>query len=241
MAGYTRPVPPSGQKPKSQPLQFKRGSAKAFRNTNPVLLDGQPAVEIDTFKMKIGDGKTKYNKLPYIGYHVGKDGQDGKSAYQIWQDAGYKGDIDDFLAFCTGPAGKSTYEIWLSLGNEGTLVDFINSIQGAKGYSAYDIWISEGNEGTISDFLNSLIGKSAYEVWLSLGYEGSEQDYIDSLKGDSAYQVWLDAGNSGTEHDFIKAITGKSAFEVWKDEVGEPEATEAEYIAYMQTASWGSF
>lgn len=226
-------------KPKSKPLQFKRAKSNAFRNANIILLEGQPAVEIDTFKLKIGDGKTRYNNLPYIGYHC--DVKDGKSAYQIWRDAGYNGTIDDFLNFCVGPAGKSTYEIWLSLGNEGTIVDFINSIQGSKGFSAYDLWIQEGNEGTVSDFLNSLIGKSAYDIWLSLGNEGNEADFINSLKGDSAYKVWLSLGNEGTEEDFIESLKGKSAFEIWQSEIGGPESTEEQYIRYMQTTSWGTF
>ena len=223
----------------NKPLQFKRATARAFRNANIILLEGQPAVELDTYKLKIGDGKTKYNSLPYIGDH--SEVKDGKSAYQIWRDAGYNGTVDDFLDFCIGPSGKSTYEIWLALGNEGTMVDFINSIQGAKGDSAYQIWLDNGNEGTITDFLNSLIGKSAYDIWISLGNEGSEEDFINSLKGDSAYKVWLDNGNKGTEEDFLKSLEGKSAYEIWKEEIGNPEATEAEFIQYMQTTSWGNF
>lgn len=223
--GHHRPSSPN----KSKPLQFKRATAKAFRVANIVLLEGQPAVEIDTYKMKIGDGHTRYNSLPYIGYH--NDGKDGKSAYQIWRDAGYDGTIDDFLEFCVGPAGKSSYEIWLSLGNEGTIVDFINNVvtgkpgkdgapgkDGIDGDSAYDIWVKEGNEGTISDFLNSLNGKSAYDIWIALGNKGTEKDFIESLKGDSAYDIWISQGNVGSEADFIEYLKGKSAYQVWIDE-----------------------
>jgi len=144
------PIPP---KP---PIKFKRGTAKAFWIKNILLKDGEPAVELDTFRLKIGDGKTRYNSLPYIG-----EGRNGKSAYQIWLDAGHYGSIDDFLKYCIGPDGKSAYEIWLALGNEGTVVDFINSLHGEKGdtgKSAYEIWIDAGNQGTIEDFLNSLHG-----------------------------------------------------------------------------------
>ena len=48
------------EKPKNRPLQFKRGSAHAFRKANPILLNGEPAYEWDTKKMKVGDGKTRY-------------------------------------------------------------------------------------------------------------------------------------------------------------------------------------
>lgn len=209
------PCPPPAPKPPVKPLQFKRGSSKAFRVANIVLLDGQPAVELDTYKMKIGDGKTKWNSLPYIGENV--SGLPGKSAYEVWRDEGYDGTVNDFLEFITGEAGKSAYEIWLSLGNEGSLTDFIVSLEGD---SAYDLWVKEGNKGTITDFLNSLKGKSAYEIWLSLGNEGSEQDFIDSLKGEP----------------------GKSAYEVWRDDVvKDPDKSESDFIEYLTTTTWGYF
>ena len=201
-------------KGKRPPLQFKRGTAKAFRLANPLLLSGQPAFETDTRRLKIGDGKTRYLKLPYIGSE--NEAQDGKSAYQLWKELGNNGSVEDFLNSLIGPAGKSTYEIWLSLGNEGSLVDFISSIQGSEGKSAYNLWIDEGNEGTISDFLNSLVGKSAYEIWLSLGNEGTVTDFINSLKGESAYDIW-------------------------KKETGNFDATEEEFIAYTMTTTWGTF
>lgn len=196
-------------KPKTMPLQFKRATDRAFRKANPVLLRGEPAYEWNTHKLKVGDGERPYNRLPYIGDH--SKPKDGKSAYQIWLDAGNKGTIDDFLTSLIGEQGKSTYEIWLSLGHEGTVTDFIIDIQGD---SAYDIWIKEGHTGTVTDFLDSLVGKSAYEIWLDLGHTGTEEDFIASLKGESAYQSWLNIGYSGTEEDFV---------------------------AFMQTASWADF
>ena len=33
------------QKPKSKPLQFKRGTKHAFMRVNPILLEGQPAFD----------------------------------------------------------------------------------------------------------------------------------------------------------------------------------------------------
>jgi hypothetical protein len=226
----------------SSPLQFKRGNSKAFRKVDPVLLEGQPAYEIDTRKLKVGDGVTRYNKLPYIGDHTAP--KDGKSAYQIWKEQGYEGDINDFLEYCVGEDGKSTYEIWLSLGNEGGLVDFINSlhgINGLNGKSAYELWIDEGNTGTITDYLQSLHGASAYEIWLSLGNEGSEADFMDSLRGKSAYQIWLDNGNSGTEEQFLASLVGKSAYEVWKEQTGNEDATPDDYVNAMRSTTWGQF
>lgn len=69
---------------KIKPLQFKRGLSRAFRNVNPILLEGQPGFETDTHKLKIGDGKTRYNSLPYIGENI--KGNEGKSAFESWKD-----------------------------------------------------------------------------------------------------------------------------------------------------------
>jgi hypothetical protein len=154
-------------KPKSVPLQFKRGTSRAFKKVNPILLCGEPAYEYDTKKLKVGDGFTRYNHLPYIGDH--SKAKDGKSAYQIWLDAGNTGTINDFLDSLVGEQGKSTYEIWLSLGHEGTVVDFIEAITGKPG--------EKGDKGDP--------GLSAYEVWLQQGHTGTEDDYLDWLRSTS--------------------------------------------------------
>jgi hypothetical protein len=189
-------------KPKTRPLQFKRGTAKAFYDVNPVLLYGEPSFEKDTHKMKIGDGYNKYRDLPYIGDH--SKPEDGKSAYELWLEDGHEGSLEDFFEFLTGEPGASAYEIWLSVGHEGSIMDFLIDIQGD---SAYEVWIKDGHTGTVTDFLDSLVGKSAYEIWLDLGHTGSEEDFIRSLEGKSAYEVWLDLGYEGSEQDFMAYLS----------------------------------
>lgn len=48
-------------------LQFKRGKAEALARVNPVLLTGEPCWTIDENRLKIGDGSTPWNDLPYFG------------------------------------------------------------------------------------------------------------------------------------------------------------------------------
>lgn len=67
----------------NKPLQIKRGTKRALFKTNPILLEGQPCVETDTLLMKIGNGITRYNSLPYVGEQF--KGVDGKSAYELWK------------------------------------------------------------------------------------------------------------------------------------------------------------
>lgn len=226
------------QKSKKPPLQFKRGTYKAFRKANPILAAGQPAAEIDTHRLKIGDGVTPYRYLPYIS--EGEKGQDGKSAYQLWRELGNSGTIEDFLEACTGQAGKSAYDIWKALGNEGDEADFLISLQGK---STYDLWIEEGNIGSVSKFIKSLQGKSAYDIWLSIGNEGTEIDFINSLKGDSAYQVWLSAGNEGTVADYLASLKGEkgeSVYELYLASGGT--LTEEEFQnSLVNPVSWGTF
>lgn len=48
-------------------IQLKRGKSTTWKNKNLLLLAGEPGFEVDTYRLKIGDGKTAWNDLPYIG------------------------------------------------------------------------------------------------------------------------------------------------------------------------------
>lgn len=46
-------------------MQQKRGLASRWASVNPTLLAGELGIETDTNKMKVGDGSTAWNGLPY--------------------------------------------------------------------------------------------------------------------------------------------------------------------------------
>ena len=48
-------------------FQFKRGLAEAWTRNNPILRPGEPGFELDTGKLKIGNGSTNWNNLEYFG------------------------------------------------------------------------------------------------------------------------------------------------------------------------------
>lgn len=48
-------------------IQFKRGTAAKWAELNLVLEAGQPGFVTDENRLKIGDGVTAWNDLPYIG------------------------------------------------------------------------------------------------------------------------------------------------------------------------------
>ena len=47
-------------------FQLRRGNAEVWAKNNPVLAAGEPGFELDTGKLKIGNGSDTYNDLPYI-------------------------------------------------------------------------------------------------------------------------------------------------------------------------------
>lgn len=59
-------------------VQFRRGTAAAWTSANTVLAAGEPAMETDTGRVKIGDGATAWTSLHYaerveLGVAVGDE------------------------------------------------------------------------------------------------------------------------------------------------------------------------
>lgn len=53
-------------------FKLRRGQSTEWSNVNPVLADGEPGFELDTFKLKIGDGDTPWDELPYVAQPQGE-------------------------------------------------------------------------------------------------------------------------------------------------------------------------
>src|ERR1044072_9258260 len=51
-------------------IQVKRGNAADWTSSNPVLQEGEPGVEIDTGKVKFGNGMARWSDLPYSGASI---------------------------------------------------------------------------------------------------------------------------------------------------------------------------
>ena len=54
-------------------FKFKRANAALWTERNPILAQGEPGFEIDTGKLKIGNGSTHWNDLEYVGGDVAND------------------------------------------------------------------------------------------------------------------------------------------------------------------------
>lgn len=183
---------------------------------------------------------------------TGSTGVGGKSAYQLWIEAGNTGTETEFLVSLIGPAGEqgpagangadgqagidglSAYEVWKSIGNTGTETDFFDSLAGvpgtdgtagANGLSAYDIWVNNGNSGTEGQFLASLVGAAGIDGAPGVCTVG--ETGATGPAGDSTYQVWLNAGNVGSESVFLASLVGPQGIQGIQGIQGETGATGA--------------
>ena len=58
-------------------FKLLRGKRDDWERLNPILQEGEPGFETDTFKLKIGNGIDRYVNLPYIGGD-GPSGEQGE-------------------------------------------------------------------------------------------------------------------------------------------------------------------
>jgi hypothetical protein len=137
------------------------------------LFAGEPGVELDTGKVKIGDGVQAWSNLPYFldeedvavliaqmieaAVLEGVPGPAGKSAYQVAVDNGFVGTEPQWLASLVGPQGDPGPPG--ADGDDGAPgTPGADGSDGAPGLSAYQVAVSNGFVGTESAWLASLVG-----------------------------------------------------------------------------------
>lgn len=191
-------------------------------------------------------------KIAELNTLHGEDGDDGKSAYEIWaekQPADEKSiqHFDSYIKGEKGNDGKSAFELWVEgkKPEEPTFESFLEYIKGKKGdkgQSAYELWTSSqpADKRSHDDFFAFLSGKdgedgkSAYQLWREEQPEkkGSLEEFFNSLKGkngedgESAFSLWLKLHpqqGQATEADFFKWIASQ---------VGTQEG--ASYIPFIE-------
>lgn len=64
-------------------IQLKHAPAADLAADNPILANGEMAIETDTNKFKFGDGETRYNALPYAGGGTGVAGSFKYGLYKL--------------------------------------------------------------------------------------------------------------------------------------------------------------
>lgn len=86
-------------------FKLRRGTAAHWAAVNPVLKSGEPGVESDTGKLKIGNGLTPWLSLGYLSGE-GTPGSDGQSAYEIAVEQGFVGTVSQWLLSLKGDPGE---------------------------------------------------------------------------------------------------------------------------------------
>lgn len=80
-----------------QRIRIRRATAAQWAAANPVLLDGELAVESDTHQLKVGDGATAWNSLAYTG---------GSSALNQLTDVSEIAKVEGSVLYYSAGAGK---------------------------------------------------------------------------------------------------------------------------------------
>jgi len=113
-------------------LQLRRGTASQWVSADPVLAEGEFALEKDTSLFKIGNGSTSWNSLGYGGIAgpTGPAGEDGI--------IGLDGSTGPTGAGVTGPTGPAGSGGGSTVGGSDTHVQFNNN--GVLGGSANLTW-----------------------------------------------------------------------------------------------------
>jgi hypothetical protein len=92
-------------------IQHRRGTALEWSTENPTLAAGEFGIELDTDKLKCGNGVSAWNDLSYVvgiegpQGEQGPDGVAGESAYDIAVSNGFSGTEEVWLLSLEGPAG----------------------------------------------------------------------------------------------------------------------------------------
>ena len=107
-------------------FKLKRGTAARWAEVNPILEQGEPGFVYDENRLKVGDGKTPWNDLPYI------DGKREVSNFDYLSDFPTIGDEDIIYK---AEKEQSLYQFNADTNkyeklSDGTGIDDINIING---------------------------------------------------------------------------------------------------------------
>lgn len=188
-------------------------------------------------------------------------GPDGLSAYELAQQSGFTGSLEDWLASLKGDQGeqgiegKSAYEIAVEQGFNGTLEDWLDSLKGEiapairlKGYRESEDQLPEG----ASQYDAYVIGGNVWAyvgdplAWVDLGPFGGPQgpqgekgekgDKGD--RGESNYEIAVRNGFEGTEAEWLKSIEGLSAYEVFLKTFPDSTMNEMQWLESLNGNRW---
>lgn len=138
-------------------IRFKRGQSDVLNAVNLILDPGEPCFELDTNKLKIGNGVTPYKDLDYIN---------GGKPILVDKTLSISGAAADSFE-----VGRTLEELRQNKLDESKLSEAIEqalhqaaqsgNFKGEPGLSAYEIAVKNGYVGTEVEWLASLKGQDA--------------------------------------------------------------------------------
>lgn len=164
-------------------------------------------------------------------------GDDGKNAYELAVQNGYRGSLSNWLASLKGSDGiglkvrgtRNSTEALPIVDNLDGDAYIVNTIMyvwvldkwvkvgqtGPRGFSAYQLALAHGEiNDSVSEleWLESLKGKDAYELAIENGNISASvtrPEWINSLEGDDAYVVATQEGFVGSRDEWLESIRGE--------------------------------
>ena len=121
-------------------IQIKRGKTKNWRSSKIKLASGQPGYDKDKHKLKIGDGETSWQDLPYASGLSAKEILDSESSAKVKN----KADSEDKTIFTYGtdlPTNDTVGQVYLQYSEVDPEVDYVIKA-GIDGIWTYQQWKS---------------------------------------------------------------------------------------------------
>jgi hypothetical protein len=172
-------------------LSIRRGTRDQWEAENTILLEGEPAWEIDTKRLKIGDGETAWNDLSYF------NSGDSETAGSVIHDASV---LPEYVNSVTGAV--EYFGAKIKVYDEQGANEFIAGLTG--GAPKYVVTLAAGTGGTAS-FVNENdnVFDQGYVVNIkATAFPGYEFDYWG---GDVSQLYEPDTTFVVTEDSYIRA------------------------------------
>ena len=110
-------------------ILFRKGTASRWATVNPILANGEPGFVYDNNKIKIGDGVTPWNSLPYIDGATGVEAVNSYSELPVVGNSSIIYRVIDEKTLYQYNSSTGSYEI-LTAGEEN--IDNIKIINGGN-------------------------------------------------------------------------------------------------------------
>ncbi len=198
-------------------IQARRGTAAEWESANPILLDGEWAIEKDTRKIKVGDGVTPWEDLTYFTQgEKGEKGDTGNSIQFIWNGTqlGIKveGDIEYIFRELQGHQGE----------------------QGLQGASIVSVNFDNDDIVFIRDDIQEVVLKNAKTILKGekgdIGPQGKAGIYIGEIQPLDPSIIWVDTSEESPVIDVENRLNLLESVRI-HDDIIEPEDTKFWYDA----------